>query len=63
LIGPRGPTLVRYLIGPSNVVVVLPSVPPSARMTPNSYMTFQRNLGIKTRLVPELETDPDSSHP
>jgi hypothetical protein len=61
LIGPRGSTLIRFLAAPepSTVVAVLPSVAASARMTPNSYKSFQRLLGIRTGLVPELEADPD----
>jgi hypothetical protein len=56
LIGPRGATIVRYLEAPSGVTTaILPNVKPSTRVTTTTYLSFQRALGVKTGLVPELD--------
>jgi hypothetical protein len=56
LIGPRGATIVRYMEAPAGLpTLILPNVKPSVRVTPNSYIAFQRTLGVRTGLVPELD--------
>jgi hypothetical protein len=54
LIGPRGATIIRYLVGPTDIPVILPDVRPTERVTPNTYATFERTLGVRTGLIPEL---------
>jgi hypothetical protein len=46
LVGPRGPTTVRSLIGPNGAFALIPGVPGDERLTPTVVGSLCRQLGI-----------------
>jgi hypothetical protein len=47
LVGPRGPTRARYLVGTNRVLVILPNIADHERLTPNQTESMTRALQIQ----------------